>query len=339
MKKASSIIFLFIIISLLLLIINKNNQKLVVTKNKINITNQEIYYPKFGITKLDSYIEKYINEILKNNTASSSQELFIDYDYFNTKEKVNINFYTYTSHNNLASQTVTTINYDLVKGKITKETSILKTDYTYDIVNQKIIDSNTKLVAFTFDDGPSHNTAKIVDILKKYNATATFFVLGNKVEKYHKTIKYLNDNNMEIGNHTYTHILLTKLNEEKILKEIEDTQKAIYNQIGKYPYFFRPSYGTVSRKIKKTSPLPLVIWSLDTLDWKYHNSKKITNKILSKVKDGDIILMHDTYTATVNAVREVIPKLKEMDYEIVSVSELFYYKNKEARLGYYYGSL
>lgn len=251
MKKASSIIFLFIIISLLLLIINKNNQKLVVTKNKINITNQEIYYPKFGITKLDSYIEKYINEILKNNTASSSKELFIDYDYFNTKEKVNINFYTYTSHNNLASQTVTTINYDLVKGKITKETSLLKTDYTYDIVNQKIIDSNTKLVAFTFDDGPSHNTAKIVDILKKYNATATFFVLGNKVEKYHKTIKYLNDNNMEIGNHTYTHILLTKLNEEKILKEIEDTQNAIYNQIGKYPYFFRPSYGTVSRKIKK----------------------------------------------------------------------------------------
>lgn len=188
MKKASSIIFLFVIISLLLLI-NKNNQKLVVTKNKINITNQEIYYPKFGITKLDSYIDKCINEILKNNTASSSKELFIDYDYFNTKENININFYTYISHNNLASQTVTTINYDLVKGKITKETSLLKTDYSYDIVNQKIIDSNTKLVAFTFDDGPSHNTAKIVDILKKYNATATFFVLGNKVEKYHKIFK------------------------------------------------------------------------------------------------------------------------------------------------------
>ena len=225
-------------------------------------------------------------------------------------------------------------------GKSKYQLEVLKDCTPSDVKQgQKIIDSNTKLVAFTFDDGPSHNTAKIVDILKKYNATATFFVLGNKVEKYHKTIKYLNDNNMEIGNHTYTHILLTKLNEEKILKEIEDTQNAIYNQIGKYPYFFRPSYGTVSRKIKKTSPLPLVIWSLDTLDWKYHNSKKITNKILSKVKDGDIILMHDTYTATLNAVKEVIPKLKEMGYEIVSVNELFYYKNKEARLGYYYGSL
>lgn len=340
MKKISFIIFLFILIITITYLSQKDNLEV---ENKEIITsskqyNSQIYYPKFNIKKLDNYIKNFINDISIQN-YSKKGSLFVDYDYYKEEENIVIKFYVYNYYDNIVKQSIQTINYNISKNSIFKNTNILKTDYNYDIVHNKVIDSNAKLIAFTFDDGPSYNTVKIVNTLKKYDSTATFFVMGNKVSKYKKTIKYLNDNNMEIGNHTYSHVLLTKLKKEDVKEEIEKTQKIIYNEIGKYPKLFRPSYGTVSRKIKKISPLPLIIWSIDTLDWKYHNSRKIANKILSKVKNGDIILMHDTYTATFNAVNIVIPKLKEMGYEIVSVSELFYYKNKTPNLGYYYGSI
>ena len=93
----------------------------------------------------------------------------------------------------------------------------------------------------------------------------------------------------------------------------------------------------MNKRIKKLSTMPIIIWNIDTLDWKYHNSNKIKDKILKYVSDGDIILMHDTFTATSNAVEMVIPELKKQGYRIVSVSELFKYKGVKPKLGIGYG--
>ena len=111
----------------------------------------------------------------------------------------------------------------------------------------------------------------------------------------------------------------------------------IFDVTGNYPKLLRPSYGSFNSKIKKMANMPIIIWDIDTLDWKYHNSKRITNRVVSKVKDGDIILMHDIYSATANALNNIIPELQSRGYVFVTVSELFYYKGITLEDGKVYG--
>ena len=112
----------------------------------------------------------------------------------------------------------------------------------------------------------------------------------------------------------------------------------IFEVTGKYPNLLRPSYGIVNKKVKEISNYPIIIWDVDTLDWKYHNSKRIAKRVLSKASDGDIVLMHDVYSATANALNIIIPELKNMGYTFVTISELFYYKSVELEKGKVYGS-
>lgn len=99
----------------------------------------------------------------------------------------------------------------------------------------------------------------------------------------------------------------------------------------------RPSYGSVNNKIKKVANMPIIIWDIDTLDWKYHNSKRITSRVVNKVRDGDIILMHDIYSASLNALSNIIPILQDNGYEFVTIDELFYYKGISLENGKVYG--
>ena len=142
---------------------------------------------------------------------------------------------------------------------------------------------------------------------------------------------------MEIGNHTYSHKLMTSMSNLDIIKEVEDTSDLIYNIVGKYPNLVRPSYGSFNKKTKESINMPIIIFNIYTLDWKSHNSKKIVSRVMNKVSDGDIILMHDIYSATVKAVDILVPKLISEGYQLVSVSELFYYKNINLENGRVYG--
>ena len=111
----------------------------------------------------------------------------------------------------------------------------------------------------------------------------------------------------------------------------------MFEIISKYPSLTRPSYGSTSSTIRSVIETPIIIWDIDTLDWKYHNSKRIYNKVIDKVRDGDIILMHDIYSATSNSLEMIIPKLLDEGYQLVTVSELFYYKNIELKPKNVYG--
>lgn len=321
------ILFLFVFCSL----INKHDVINKIIKKEENTYSYLINYPYFNNNKVDNYVDNYLSERI-NTIILDNGDLFIDYDYNIKDNNIFIKFYEYVTKLNTIKENIYEINYDYELDNIIKK-RVFEED-NYDILNYTKSD---KIIAFTFDDGPSYNTIKIVNTLVKYDSKATFFLVGNKIEKYAKTMDVLVKNGMDIGNHTYSHKELTKLRDKEILKEIDLTNEVIYNKTGIKPMFLRPSYGAMNKRIKKLSTMPIIIWNIDTLDWKYHNSNKIKDKILKYVSDGDIILMHDTYVATLNAVEMVIPELKKQGYKIVSVSELFKYKGVKPKLGIGYG--
>lgn len=321
------ILFLFVFCSL----INKHDVINKIIKKEENTYSYLINYPYFNNDRVDNYVDNYLSERI-NTIILDNGDLFIDYDYDIKDNNIFIKFYEYVTKLNTIKENIYEINYDYELDHIIKK-RVFEED-NYDILNYTKSD---KLVAFTFDDGPSYNTIKIVNTLVKYDSKATFFLVGNQIEKYAKTMDVLVKNGMDIGNHTYSHKELTKLRDKEILKEIDLTNEVIYNKTGIKPMFLRPSYGAMNKRIKKLSTMPIIIWNIDTLDWKYHNSNKIKDKILKYVSDGDIILMHDTYVATLNAVEMVIPELKKQGYKIVSVSELFKYKGVKPKLGIGYG--
>lgn len=321
------ILFLFVFCSL----INKHDVINKIIKKEENTYSYLINYPYFNNDRVDNYVDNYLSERI-NTIILDNGDLFIDYDYDIKDNNIFIKFYEYVTKLNTIKENIYEINYDYELDHIIKK-RVFEED-NYDILNYTKSD---KMVAFTFDDGPSYNTIKIVNTLVKYDSKATFFLVGNQVEKYAKTMDVLVKNGMDIGNHTYSHKELTKLRDKEILKEIDLTNEVIYNKTGIKPMFLRPSYGAMNKRIKKLSTMPIIVWNIDTLDWKYHNSNKIKDKILKYVSDGDIILMHDTYVATLNAVEMVIPELKKQGYKIVSVSELFKYKGVKPKLGIGYG--
>lgn len=204
--------------------------------------------------------------------------------------------------------------------KISKDLEVVKS-YQYKSVS-KVIDPNGKVIALTFDDGPSRYTRLIVDLLNEYGASATFFVLGNKVSIYSDTLKYVLDSGNEIGNHSYSHKWLTHVSEEELISQINQTQDVIFDTLGYTPRLVRPTYGSVNQTIKDNVNLDIVLWNVDTLDWKYRNSNKIFKNVLPKIDDGKIVLMHDTYEYTYNALKLLLPKLKDLGYQFVTVSEL-----------------
>ena len=314
-----------IIISLMLWIIDINKDVLV-NKEIIN-DNIEINYPYFNDKKIDHFINEYLDRYKNNNGI-------IDYDYDNRDNKYYVVFYKYFFDSNIYS-------YDLDSFMIDLDSSTISMVYTevfdYDIVTNKKINNSDKLIALTFDDGPNYNTSKVLDVLAKYNAKATFFVLGSKAKDNKKILKREYDSGMEIGNHTFNHLLLTKYKENVIKDEIDKTSSVIFEVTGRYPKLLRPSYGAYNNTIKKIGDMPIIIWDIDTLDWKYHNSKKIASRVINKVKDGDIILMHDIYSATANSLNIIIPELQNRGYTFVTVPELFYYKEITLEKGKVYG--
>lgn len=203
-----------------------------------------------------------------------------------------------------------------IKQEVTIETTINI------LAPNKIIDPERKVVALTFDDGPSKYTNEILEILKENDAYATFFVIGNKVEIYKETMQKMVSYGNEIGNHSYNHKWLTKLTEEDLKEQINKTQEIIQSNTGFTPSLIRPTYGSISEKLRKQLPLDIVMWTVDTSDWKYKSVDRIVKEATTNIKDLDIILMHDTHKRTVDALKKIIPALHQQGFEFVTVSEL-----------------
>lgn len=198
------------------------------------------------------------------------------------------------------------------------------------------IDKNKKMVALTYDDGPSIYTPRVLKTLKENNAVATFFVVGNRVPTYSDTVKKAHDMGCEIGNHTYEHKNLTRVSEAEVKRQITKTNRNVKKVTGQAPVIVRPTGGATNANVKQWVGMPSIIWSIDTLDWKTRNAGSTKKAVLDHVKDGDIVLMHDLYSATATASETIIPELVRRGYQLVTVSELAECRGGMKETGAYY---
>ena len=195
------------------------------------------------------------------------------------------------------------------------------------------------MVAVNFDDGPSAlYTKRIVAQLKKYDAHATFFVLGSMLnsKETKAIIKKADDNGNEIASHTYNHKRLSALSVAEIQKEMLMTKNTIKSITGKEPLCMRPPYGSLNNTVKSSVSLPCILWSIDTLDWKTRNQANTVSVVLNRELEGDVVLMHDIHAPTAGAAEQLIPELVKRGYQLVTVSELATYKGVKLKNGSVY---
>lgn len=179
-----------------------------------------------------------------------------------------------------------------------------------------------KLVALTYDDGPSKNTDTILDVLKQYNAKATFFVVGKQAEYYTDELKREVDEGMEVGSHTYDHMTLKYHTTAEIQETLNHNDEVIQKLAGFTPVIMRPTGGGVDENVATSVTKPMIEWDVDTEDWKTKDASNTIKVAEEHVQDGSIILMHDLYEATAEASKTLVPDLQKMGYKLVTVSEL-----------------
>ncbi|MBN9645355.1 MAG: polysaccharide deacetylase family protein [Terrisporobacter othiniensis] len=186
-----------------------------------------------------------------------------------------------------------------------------------------------KIIALTFDDGPHpKETHEVLDVLNKYNVKGTFFVVGKHANWYSKPLIRAAKEGHEIGNHTFTHPDISNLSSEDIKREIKECEDTLVKLTGKKPTLFRPPYGSYSEtklgEIAKECGYKIILWTtIDAKDWKNPPSSQISDIIINKAKNGDIILLHDYATEnTVKALDTIIPEMMKKGYKFVTVSEL-----------------
>ena len=162
----------------------------------------------------------------------------------------------------------------------------------------------------------------LLDGLKERNVRVSFFLLGEKVEQYPELVERMQKEGHLVGNHTYHHVQLNKLNETKAREEILKTNNLIYETTGVYPLYLRPPFGAWKKNLELCVEMLPVFWTIDTLDWKVKNTEKIVRTVKEQIEDGAIILMHDEYDTSVEAALQVVDELKNQGYELVTVDQL-----------------
>lgn len=180
-----------------------------------------------------------------------------------------------------------------------------------------------KHIALTFDDGPHPRyTEKLLDGLAERGVKATFFVTGANAEKYPEIVKRMQEEGHLIGNHTYHHVQLTAANGEKFREEIISTNEVIKEITGEDTEYIRPPYGCWNKKYEDELNMFPVLWSIDPRDWCSDDVDCIVRNTVGKIKEGDIILMHDQYKSSVTAALEIVDQLQDQGYEFVTVEEM-----------------
>ena len=180
-----------------------------------------------------------------------------------------------------------------------------------------------KVVAFTFDDGPNPNTTPtLLTELNKRGMNASFFMLGRNAEKYPEVVKMVDQNGFEIGSHTYQHRNLKRISNEEQGYEINQTKNIIHRIIGKNPTSIRPPYGNYNDVTLSYIDTPIILWNVDTLDWKYRDANATYQNSIDQIEDGSIVLFHDIYYASIDAAIRMADELYMRGYLLLSVKEL-----------------
>ncbi|MFB7156476.1 MULTISPECIES: polysaccharide deacetylase family protein [unclassified Lysinibacillus] len=211
----------------------------------------------------------------------------------------------------------------------------------YEETGEVVWDINTKdkIIALTFDDGPHPKyTAAILDLLEKYDAKATFFIIGKNAEKYPDLVLRSYSEGHELANHTYSHPF--KASVAELQAQLRKTKAIIYGITGFAPILFRPVGGyyndqMINAAVKDGYKVVMWSWHQDTQDWKQPGVNKIVQKVMNGSKPGDVILFHDgggDRTQTIKALEEILPELKKQGYTFVTISELIKSKQQQEQV-------
>ena len=283
--------------------------------------------------KLSSIVYYYVLDIKDKNfdelwVKQGTEAILDNYKHFKfTDEGLNILFPPYQVASWADGEISIVIPYeeinDLLKEEyrgISKETEVINiVPKTRDLNKFQ----NKKLIAFTFDDGPSEtNTNYLLDNLDKYDAKVTFFVLGSRVENNKETIRraYLEGN--DIGSHTYNHRNLNLLSDSALMEELKKANDAIKDVIGKTPTLLRPPYGNLNNHDKELANMNIILWNVDPLDWKYKDKNRVANEIIEHAHDGAIVLVHDIYKSSVEGALLAMEELQKQGYAFVTITEM-----------------
>lgn len=201
------------------------------------------------------------------------------------------------------------------------------------------VPENKKLIALTFDDGPSRaTTPRLLDILKEKKVKATFFVLGGMAQASPEILKRQEQEGHAVGSHTMGHVNLTTLDEAAIQQDATVMNDVFKGILGRETKLVRPPYGAINDKVKAAASEPLVIWTIDPEDWCTKNAEAVRKHVVEKAFDGAIVLMHDIYDSTVDAVAAMIDDLRGAGYEFVTVPEMAQARGFKLTRGEVYGS-
>lgn len=208
-----------------------------------------------------------------------------------------------------------------IKESLKMQVALLQHNIDKQVFDQQ--NEGKKLVALTFDDGPnSTSTPRVLDILAKYQIKATFFMLGNMVETNQSVVKRISDEGHEIGNHSYSHADLSKMDAVGIKKEVDTTNDLIESITGTKPTLLRPPYGAYNDTVTNTTNMTIALWDVDTLDWKSKNANAILGEVKKQNHPNSIILMHDIHDFSADSLESVITYLLSEGYTFCLASEL-----------------
>lgn len=180
-----------------------------------------------------------------------------------------------------------------------------------------------KKIALTFDDGPCAGcTDQLLDGLKKRNVKATFFLIGKNAENNPQLVRRIYEEGHLIGNHTYSHVEITKISDEEAIQELQKTDQIIWKITGEHVQYMRPPFGAWQKELESRLEVLPVLWTVDPLDWTTENVEEIVNKVVTETTENDIILLHDCYKSSVEAALRIIDDLQKEGYEFVTVDQL-----------------
>lgn len=183
------------------------------------------------------------------------------------------------------------------------------------------IPEGKKYVALTFDDGPGYqSTQRILNTLAKYDAKATWFVLGSRAEGNPSMLKAIANAGHEINNHSYSHANLVELNSSSVVHEIESTNSIIQSIIGQTPRYLRPPYGSYNDFV--ATQMNIALWNVDSLDWKLKNGQAAFQQVTTTLSENPIILFHDIYDTSADAIDLLVPYLAENGYTFITYSQM-----------------
>lgn len=199
------------------------------------------------------------------------------------------------------------------------------------------VDPSKPMIAFTFDDGPLYKVdQRILGTLEAYGGRGTFFIVGSRAENYKDTLNMIHNSGSEIGNHSFNHQNLEKISREEVVSQIEMTNDAVEAITGFRPKLVRVPYGAFKGQVPELVTYPMIQWNIDTEDWSNKDKDTIVSNVLSRASDGSIVLMHDLYSTTADALEEIIPQLAAQGYQFVTVSEMYAAKGVPLEAGQVY---